>query len=139
MASSDSQQSPLSKSIGSVTGSGSGNRVVAINQAGRDANIDQSITQASVENSDLQAALEAIAKLKQGISVSDVLNVVEKKQAEVTVEMLEEELQKPKPDKSIIDQTIDALKKGLAGVTTLAGPVMQVADQVAKAWGALKP
>ncbi|MDJ1168198.1 hypothetical protein PMG71_02000 [Roseofilum sp. BLCC_M154] len=136
MANSDSQQPPVSQSIGSMTSSGSGNKV-AVTQAGRDAKIDQSTTQASVENSDLQAALEAIANLKQGISVSEVLNLVEKKQVEVTVQMLEEELHKPKPDKSIIDQTVEALKKGLAGVATLAGPVTQVAELVAKAWATL--
>ena len=122
-----------SQSISNVSSSGTGNKVAAT-QAGRDTRVDQSVTAASVENSELQAALEAISKLKQGISASDLLNLVEKKQIEVTVGMLEEELQKPKPDKSIIDQTVEALKKGLAGVAALAAPVTHVAELVAKAW-----
>lgn len=48
--------------------------------------------------------------------------------------MLQEELQKPKPDKSFVDEVVDALKQGLSGVLTLAEPVTQVAALVAKAW-----
>ena len=104
-----SQPQP-SQSIGSITSSGSNNKI-ALGQAGRDANIDQSTTEVSVENSDLQAALEAIQKLKQGVSTSELLNLVEKKQTEFTIQMLEDEIQKPKPDKNLIDQTVTALKK----------------------------
>ena len=138
MSGSESQptQPNSSQSIGNVTSSGSNNRI-AINQAGRDANVDQSVTKTAGENSDLQAALDAIQQLKQSISGSDGLNPVEKKQAEFTIGMLEEEIQKPKPDKSLIDQTVTALKKGLEGVLVLAEPVTKVAELVAKAWMAI--
>jgi hypothetical protein len=43
-------------------------------------------------------------------------------------------LQKPKPDQSFIDEVVEALKKGLAGVVTLATPVTEVAKLVAKAY-----
>lgn len=122
-----------SQSVGNISVSGS-NNPFAVTQAGRDVNLKQSNTQALVENSDLQTALEAIAKLKQDIAATDALNLVEKKQTELIATMLEEEIQKPKPDKSIIDQTIAALKKGLEGVITLAGLVTKVAELVAKAW-----
>ena len=137
MASSESKGSESqSQSFGNISVSGS-NNPLAVTQAGGDVNFNQSNTQASVENSDLQTALEAIAKLKQDIAASDALNLVEKKQTELTATMLEEELQKSKPDKNIIDQTVVALKKGLEGVMILAKPVEKVAELVAKAWAGI--
>jgi hypothetical protein len=127
---------PQSQSVGNISVRGS-NNPFAVTQAGRDVNLNQSNTQASVENSDLKTALEAIAKLKRDIAVTDALNLVEKKQTELIATMLEEELQKNKPDKSIIDQTITALKKGLEGVMILAEPVKKVAELVAKAWAGI--
>lgn len=51
--------------------------------------------------------------------------------------MLEEELQKPKPDKSFVSEVVEALNQGLRGVLALADPVMQVAMLVAKALASL--
>ncbi|MFZ4677282.1 MAG: hypothetical protein ACOYM4_16590, partial [Nodosilinea sp.] len=53
--------------------------------------------------------------------------------AKVPIATVAEELKKDKPDKDLIDQSVEALRKGLAGVETLAEPVMRVAALVAKA------
>jgi hypothetical protein len=88
----------------------------------------------AVAEQDLQAITEAIADLKQAIARHPELNQVEKQTAAVPLNTLEEELQKPEPDKGLIDQAVAALKKGLDGVQVLAEPVMQVSSLVAKAW-----
>ena len=97
----------------------------------------QSSDRTQVTNTDLQSALAAIAQLKQNIAASADLNPIEKATAEVPIKMLESELQKPQPDKSLVDQAISALKKGLDGVVSLAEPVTKVATLVAKAWTGL--
>jgi lipopolysaccharide biosynthesis regulator YciM len=92
------------------------------------------ISTPAVPEQDLQAITEAIADLKQAIARHPELNQVEKQTAAVPLNTLEEELQKPEPDKGLIDQAVAALKKGLDGVQVLAEPVMQVSSLVAKAW-----
>ncbi len=122
-----------SQSFGNVTISGGGTNF-AVTQAGGNVTLNQTSAQSSSGNADLQAALDAIAQLKQLISTSADLNPIERATVEVPAKMLEAELQKPQPDKSIVDQAIAALKKGLDGVVTLAEPVATVAALVAKAW-----
>jgi hypothetical protein len=104
------------------------------NQADRGSGITQSKTQAMIQSADLQAALSVLAQLKQDIAASSVLNPIEKKTVEVPIQTIEAELKQPKPDKNLIDQAIEALKKGLAGVEVLAAPVIRLADLIAKAW-----
>lgn len=94
-------------------------------------------TNTSGSTADLDRALAELAQLKQAIASSSELNVIEKQSVAVPVETLAAELQKPQPDKGLIDQAIVALKKGLEGVQTLAEPVTKVAALVAKAWIAL--
>ncbi|PSR17547.1 hypothetical protein C8255_11950 [filamentous cyanobacterium CCP3] len=80
-----------------------------------------------------QALLQAIAALQQQIVNSPSLNPIEKATAKVPITTLATELEKETPDKDLIDQSVEALRKGLAGVETLAEPVMRVAGLVAKA------
>ena len=124
-------QSQLS---GNITISGSG---IAFNmvQAGNDAVVNQSQTQTQLTNPDLQVALEALANLKQAIATTDAINDTQKKMVSVPIQGLEEELQKPRPDRSAVEQSIEALKMFLGGVTTLAEPVTQVATLVVKVLG----
>jgi len=122
-----------SQSIGNISISGSNNPFNAI-QAGGNVSLKQTSTQTSGSNTDLQTALEALIKLKQEVSATDALSAFVKKDTESKIRMVEEELQKPKPDKSFVDEVLDALKQGLQGIVTLADPVAQVAGLVAKAW-----
>lgn len=80
-----------------------------------------------------QALLKALAVLQQQVLSSASLNPIEKATAKVPMATLATELEKEKPDKDLIDQSVEALRKGLAGVETLAEPVMRVAGLVAKA------
>ncbi|EKU99220.1 hypothetical protein Lepto7375DRAFT_1239 [Leptolyngbya sp. PCC 7375] len=81
-----------------------------------------------------QTLIQALNVLHQQVLDSSELNPIEKATAEVPLKTAAEELQKEQPDKSLIDQSIAALKKGLEGVETLAEPVMKVAALVSKAW-----
>ncbi len=122
------------QSIGDFNFSGSNNYVAPAN-AGGDVNIDQSQhTQTLGQNPELEAALNELKKLKQEIAATNALNSIQKKQAEFPVETIETELKKPQPDKGLIDEAVEALKKGLEGVETLAEPVMKVAAILAKVW-----
>lgn len=80
-----------------------------------------------------QALLQALAMLQQQVLNSTALNSIEKATAKVPLDTVADELKKDKPNKDLIDQSVDALKKGLAGVEALAEPVKRVAILVAKA------
>jgi len=121
-----------SQTFGNMTISGSSNLFNAI-QATRDVNLTQTSTQTTGSHADLQAALNILATLKQQVATTDGLSTFAKKDTEAKITMLQEELQKPKPDKSFVDEVVDALKQCLNGVLALADPVMQVAMLVAKA------
>ncbi|MBW4463262.1 MAG: hypothetical protein KME47_23935 [Nodosilinea sp. WJT8-NPBG4] len=85
-------------------------------------------------NSDTtQALLQALTELQQQVLRAGGLNSIEKATAKVPIETMAAELEKEKPDKDLIDQSVEALRKGLAGVETLAEPVMRVAGLVANA------
>lgn len=126
-------RAPQSQAIGNVTISGSNNPFNAI-QAGGNVNLSQTSTQSSGGNPDLEAALALLVKLRQEVAATDALSSFAKKDTESKIGMLQEELQKPEPDKSFVNEVVEALKHGLSGVLTLAGPVTQVAALVAKAW-----
>lgn len=121
-----------SQSFGNISISGSGTNF-AVTQAGKDVSLNQTSTQTTGSSADFQSALNAIAQLKHAIANSPDLNPIEKATAEVPTKMLAAELQKPQPDKSVVEQAIAALQKGLDGVVTLAAPVAQVVTLVAKA------
>ena len=124
---------PQSQTFGNITLSGSNNPLNAIQSAGN-VNVTQTNTQTAGGNADLQAALDALAKLKEQVAATDGLSTFAKKDTESKIKMLEEELQKQKPDKSFVNEVVEALKQGLNGVLTLAEPMMQMATLVAKAW-----
>lgn len=114
----------------------SGNSDITLNQiqADRVGSVSQSGIQATLQNADWQTALNALEKLKQDIETSNVLNLIEKKSLEVPLQTIEEELKKSKPDKSLVEQAIEVLKKGITGVAELAEPLMKLISLVAKIW-----
>jgi len=122
-----------SQAIGNVTISGSNNPFNAI-QAGGDVTLSQSSTQTRVTNPDLQAALEALDNLRQAIATTNEIDETEKEMVAIPMQKLEAELQKPQPDRSVVEKAIATLKKILDGIIVLADPVAKVAALVAKAW-----
>lgn len=96
--------------------------------------ISKPTTSVQMQNADLQEALTLLEKLKQDINNSNSLTSIDKKTAEVPLQIVEEELKKPKPNKGLIDDAIQALKKGLTGILELAEPVAKVSQLIAKAW-----
>jgi hypothetical protein len=89
---------------------------------------------ASTQVIELQAILDEFAGLKQAILEGGSLNPVQKATAEVPLQIVQAELQKPKPDRSLVGQAIATLKQGLEGIQNLAEPTLKVAELVAKAW-----
>lgn len=122
---------PKSQSFGNISFGGSGNAFSNI-QADGSVNFSQNTNQASVENTDLQAALDNLAKLKQEITATDTLNQFQKSMVETPIKFLEEELPKSHSDKKLIGQAVEALKQGLEGIPILAAPVAKVTFLVAK-------
>ncbi|BAY22658.1 hypothetical protein NIES2100_24210 [Calothrix sp. NIES-2100] len=113
---------------------GNGNSGINFNQlqADRGSNINQSKIQARLQNVDVQEALTLLSKLKQDIATSNALNPIEKKTLEIPLGTIEGELNKPKPDKNLVEQSMSALKKGLTGVAELADPILKLAPLLAK-------
>jgi hypothetical protein len=126
-------QSGQSQSFRDISMTGEGHDFSAT-QANRDVILPQRTTQASKQNTDLQEAISVLEQLKQDVNKSNTLNQIEKVTVEVPIQVIEAELKKQEPDKSLVDQAIVSLKKGLEGVQTLAEPVMKVAALIAKAW-----
>jgi hypothetical protein len=122
-----------SQSFGNITISGSNSPFSPINTTGA-VTLNQTSTQSYGGNSDLEAALELLAKLKQDVSATDELATLAKRETDFRITVLQEELKKPQPDRSLVNDVVEALKQGLNGVLTLAAPVSQVATLLAKAW-----
>lgn len=124
------------QSFGGFAFGGSGNNTALdINQQmGGESNFNQTntSTKTSLQNTDLQEALVILEKLKQDIASSPALNSVQKATAEVPLKIIEEEAKKPKPDKNMIEQSIDSLKKGLEETVGLAEPLVKLASLLAK-------
>ncbi len=126
-------QNSQTQSVGNVNNIGSNNNV-ALNLAhGGHITSSQNNTQVSVKNANLQEALTILKKLKEDVNQSNTLNKLEKTTIEGTINVAEGEITKQEPDKSLFNQAIEALKKGLA-VISLVEPVMKVAALVAQAW-----
>lgn len=125
-----------SQSFGGFAFGGSGNSTaLGINQQmGGESNFNQTntSTKASLQNVDLQEALVILDKLKQDIASSPALNSVQKATVDVPLKIIEEEANKPKPDKNTINQSIDSLKKGLEETVGLAEPLVKLASLLAK-------
>lgn len=119
-----------------------GNFEVVNTRAGRDAISTRNQPPASFDenpssSSSIQQALEILQFLKTEVGEREDLNKLLRKNAEGTIEIVEEELKKPKPDKNLIDEAIESLKKGLEGVQQLAEPTMKVAALIARAWSVI--
>lgn len=123
-----------SQNIRGVTITGSSEIDLNQIQAESGSNITQTKTQAQLQNTDLKEALIVLESLKQAVTADNTLNLLAKEVVEQKIQTIQQEVQKPQPDKSLVNQAITALKKGLAGVEELAEPVMRVASLVAKAW-----
>ena len=122
-----------SQSFGNITISGGNNPFNAIQAAGN-VTLSQGSARASGGNADLEAALALLADLKQEVLATDALSAFAKKDTASRINMLQEELQKPKPDRDLVNEVVEALKQGLNGISTLVDPVNKVASLVAKAW-----
>lgn len=85
----------------------------------------------------IQELLSELEHLKVAIAHNPSLNPIQKDTAAIPLKVMEQELQKTKPDKTLVEQAIATLQKGLEGVQTLAEPTMKVAALVAKAWAIL--
>jgi hypothetical protein len=130
----DSSARTPSQSFGNINSSGKKNPFNAINSNKGDINIDQSYNQTIGQNSKIEVVLNQLQQLKQEIAITNALKSIQKKQVVLPIEMIETELNKSQPDKSLIDEAVEALKQGLEGVETLAKPVMKVAEILATAW-----
>ena len=120
-----------SQNIQGANITGSSNVEISQTRADRGASISQPRTSIQMQNADLQEALGLLENLKQNINSSNALNPIQKKTVEVPLQAVEEELKKPKPDKSLVEQAIVTLKKGLAGIPELAEPLVELSTLIA--------
>lgn len=97
-------------------------------------NISPSKTETIILN-ESQEIFSILEQLKQDITTSNALNSIEKKSLEVPLQTIEGELQKSNPDKSLVKQSFDVLKKGLTGAASLVEPLNKLIPLVAKLWG----
>lgn len=126
-----------SQSMSGVTITGSSDIDLSQIQAEEGSSVAQNKTQArlqNTENTDLQEALSILEKLRQAVATNSTINPLVKEVAEEKIQTIQTEVQKPQPDRSLVDRAITTLKQGLAGVEELAAPVMTIASLVAKAW-----
>jgi hypothetical protein len=114
---------------------GSGDNAISFSQGNNNSvQLSKNTSQDSVQNTDLQAALDALAKLKQEIAATDALNPMQKRMmVELPIKTIEAELPKSPLNKQSIGQAVEALKQGLEGIPILAEPVAKVALLVEKA------
>ncbi len=112
-----------SQSIGNITISGNHNPFNAVQASGNVA-ISQSQTQSDTTSSpSMQAAIEAVDRLKQAIAASDDIDETEQAMAAIPMQKLAVELQKTPPSWSAINKTAATLQKTLDGTATLAQPM----------------
>ncbi|MEM1393800.1 MAG: hypothetical protein AAGG00_11030 [Cyanobacteria bacterium P01_H01_bin.150] len=119
-----------------IQGNNVGNRNIGTSfvQGQKQNNIAPSKTETKILN-DLQEIFSILEQLKQDITKSNALNSIEKRSLEVPLETIEGELKKPNPDKSLVEESFDVLKKGLTGAASLAEPLTKLIPLVAKLWG----
>lgn len=122
-----------SQSFGNVSIQGSANSMT-VSQGGLDSEVSRQEKQVSMQNPELKEVVILLGKLREDILSSRDLNRLEKETARVSVNILEEEIEKDSLDKTFIDHTVESLHKGLKGVQSLAEPVMKVSSLIAKAW-----
>lgn len=120
-----------SQSFGNVTLS-SGNTFDANQIAAEGSvNLAHSTNKDKFVKPEVQEALYLLQTLKQGIANTEKLNILEKKNAEATISVVEEELAKPKPDKSLLSQAGKALEVCCKSVAEFAEPALSIANIIA--------
>jgi hypothetical protein len=125
-----------SQTIGTISIQGSNTAFNTI-QAEGNVSVSQTGTQSRAGNPNLEAALELLSILKQDVAATDALSAFARRDAESKISMLQEEIQKPEPDKGFVNEVVEALKQGLNGVLAIAPLMTQVADLLANAFGGL--
>ncbi|MBD2305283.1 hypothetical protein H6G17_07120 [Chroococcidiopsis sp. FACHB-1243] len=126
-----SSRNQQSQSFGNVT-LGSGNTFDA-NQISAEGsvNLARSTNTGEFAKKEIQEALDLLQTLKQGIAQTEKLNVLEKKNAEATISVVEEEITKPKPDKNLLTQAGSALENCCKKVAEFADPALAIANIIA--------
>ena len=125
-----SKQSSQSQSIGSITISGSSNSFNAIQSTG-DVTVTQTQAKNPVSDPGLQRVLEMLKELKQAIAAAGAIDDTEKEMVAIPIKKLESELQKPQPDRKVLDRAIATITKVLDGVSPLIELVTKVAALLA--------
>lgn len=119
-----------SQSFGNVTLSGS--NAFDVNQIASEGAVNLAHgNKGQVAKAENQEVLDLLHILKQGIANTEKMNVLEKKNAESTISVIEEELDKPKPDKSLLSQAGEALKVCCKNVAEFAEPALSIANIIA--------
>ncbi len=106
-----------------------------VQNQGGSVNVESNFNQSYTVNPEVKKVLEDLSQLKASIADSPELSASQKEPITQQVQKLTEELQKPKPDPSFVQSTVDTIKKGLDGVLTLAPLTVKVASVVAKLYG----
>lgn len=120
-----------SQSFGNVTLS-SGNTFDANQIAAEGSvNLARSANKSEFVKAEIQEALDLLQTLKQGIANTKKLNILEKKNAEATISVVEEELTKTKPDKSLLSQAGKVLQVCCKSVAEFAEPALSIANIIA--------
>jgi hypothetical protein len=120
-----------SQSFGNVT-LGSGNTFDANQIAAEGSvNIARSTNKGEFVKKEIQEALDLLQSLKEGIAKTEKMNILEKKNAEATISVVEEELTKPKPDKNLLSQAGKALGVCCKSVAEFAEPALSIASIIA--------
>lgn len=121
-----------SQTIGSITISGNSNAFSNV-QAGGDVTLNQSQTQTRpITNPDVGAAIEALGSLKKAIAADTTIDDMEKDMVSLPIQKLEEELKKPQPNRSKVENMMAKLKKFLDGAVSIADPLAKLGTIVTK-------
>ncbi len=83
-----------------------GNSDIGFNQlqADKGSSVNQNRTEATLQNANVQSALQLLSTLKQDVIAINFFNSIKKKTLEVPIKTIEEELKKPKSDKNCFTQ-----------------------------------
>ncbi len=127
-----------SNTLSGINFSGGANNALnfaPVQNQGGNVNVESNFNQSYVVNPEVKKVLEDLSHLKKSIAESQEINPLLKEPVKLEVQKLEQELQKPKPDPTLVESTVATIKKGLEGVLTLAEPTVKIASFVAKLYG----
>lgn len=94
-------------------------------------NLGQKPVTSEEVKAEIKKALDLVEVMKQEVAKTDQLNKLEKKNAEASISVIEEELKKPKPDKNLLNQAGSVLGACVKGVAEFAEPTMTLAALIA--------